>query len=771
MFRTFAIYFLLVGAVQGATVNLSVTPSSVTEDQSFTLTVSLDNPNNNDSAVVSIKLIEGNENDLSTSVFPAVTLNSEIPQKSFSINALKDGLPEGTETFTFKIGIIPTGDVTLGQDRQTVSVRDQKVGLFKFTKPSFEVNENAGNAIITVKRENGSDGIATVNYATSNGSAIAGSDYQAATGTLTWLDGEEGNKTFTVPIIDNTAIDGDKTVNLQLTNNSSVETATLTINDDDIDIIEPPEEGQGQIQFTTSLSVNESDEKVSLTVERVGSSQGEFSVNYATRDDTAIAGKDYEAATGTLTWRNGESGSKKISITIKNDNEFEKDETFSVEIKDSAGNLLAITKVTINDKSAEKILTEIGRNPTQRETGKVLGRICQFGKPTTELKERCEELINNAEKNPNEVANALQQIAPEEFMAQGDIALQSAATQFKNVNARMDVLRIGVRNFRLNLSGLNLNINGQRLPIQLLTDATTKSVGAGFSRLGAFVNGEISFEDKDSTERESGFELSSLGLTAGIDYRFTNKFIAGIALGYSNSESDLNANGGNIDSDGYSLTLYGTFYQSNDIYIDGLYSYGRNSYESERNIVYQVVEPINQTALSSNNSTQHVLGFGAGYNFNRQAFTLTPNVRLDYVNTDIDGFSEKFNDPTALGASLGMQIDSQKLQSLTLTLGVQADYVISQSWGILIPHANLDYVHEFKDDVRQLTGRFLDDRSENKESFNFSSDAPDRDYFNLGLGISAQFSEGRSAFIRYEGTLGLRDVERHAIMLGVRLEF
>ncbi|OAD20373.1 outer membrane autotransporter barrel domain protein [Candidatus Thiomargarita nelsonii] len=761
MFRHFAIYFLLslIGVVHGATVNLTVSPSSVAEGEFFTLTVSLDSPNQKDSAVVSIKLIEGDKNDLSTSVFPAVTLNNNNQEKSFSIEALKDDLAEATETFTFKIGIIPTGNVTLDQDRQTVSVRDQEVGQFKFTSSSFSVNENAGNAIITVERVNGSDGIATVNYATSNG----------ATGSLTWLDGEMGSKTFTVPIIDNTAIDGDKTVNLQLTNNSSVEIATLTIIDDDIIITEPPEEEEGQIQFTTSLSVNESDEKVSLTVERVGSSKGEFSVNYATRDDTAIAGKDYEAATGTLTWRDGESGSKKISITIKNDKEFEEDETFSVEIKDSAGNLLAITKLTINDKSAEKILIEIGKNPIQRKIGKVLGRICQFGKPTEDLKERCEELINNADEFPNEVANALQPIAPEEFMAQGDIALQSAATQFKNVNARMDVLRIGVRNFRLNLSGLNLNINGQRLPIQLFTDATTKNVGAGFSRLGAFVNGEISFEDKDTTDSESGFELSTLGLTAGIDYRFTNNFIAGMALGYSNSESDLNANGGNIDSDGYSVTLYGTFYQSNDFYIDGLYSYGSNSYDSERNIVYQVVTPINQTAFSSNDSDQHALGLGVGYHFNRQAFTLTPNVRLDYLKTEIDGFSEEFNDPNADGASLGLAIDSHEVESLRLTLGVQADYTLSQSWGILIPHANLDYVHEFKDDVRQLTGRFLDDGS--RESFSLSSDAPDRDYFNLGLGLSAQFTQGRAAFIRYEGTLGLRDVERHAIMAGMRLEF
>jgi outer membrane autotransporter protein len=541
---------------------------------------------------------------------------------------------------------------------------------------------------------------------------------------------------------------------------------------------------QGEtVQFTLSnLSVNENAGTTTLTVERVGSSEGEFSANYATRDETAIAGEDYEAATGTLTWRDGEIGPKDFIITIKNDEEFEEDETFYVEIKDSAGNALATTTLTILDddgenksSSAAEILMNTAKNSTQKEMGRVVGTVCQSGQASPRLQQRCDELVINAEEFPNEVSNALQQMAPEEFATQGRIASQTTAAQFKNVNARMDVLRTGVRTF--SLSALRLNINGQRLPTELFgslltlnnaTDARTKNVGNGFSRLGAFVNGEINFGDKDTTDRESGFEFSTLGLTAGIDYRFTNNFIAGMALGYSNSETDLNADGGNIDSDGYSVTLYGTFYQSNDFYIDGLYSYGRNSYDSERNIIYQVVMPINQTAFSSNDSDQHALGLGVGYHFNRQAFTFTPNARLDYVKTDIDGFSEKFNDP-APGSSLGFAIDSQKVKLLTLTLGIQADYTISQSWGILIPHANLDYVHEFKDDVRQLTGRFLEDAG--GETFTWNSEAPDRDYFNLGLGISAQFSQGRAAFIRYEGTLGLRDVDRHAIMAGVRLEF
>lgn len=75
----------------------------------------------------------------------------------------------------------------------------------------------------------------TVNYATSNGTATAGSDYTATSGTLTFNPGQT-SRTFTVPIIDDSLNEVDETVNLTLSNPSnatlgSPATATLTIID------------------------------------------------------------------------------------------------------------------------------------------------------------------------------------------------------------------------------------------------------------------------------------------------------------------------------------------------------------------------------------------------------------------------------------------------------------------------------------------------------------------------------------------------------------
>ena len=87
----------------------------------------------------------------------------------------------------------------------------------QFSTATYTVNENAGTATITVTRTGGSDGASRVNYATSNGTATAGSDYTAASGTLTFAAGET-SKTFTMPIINDTAVENAETVTLTLSN-------------------------------------------------------------------------------------------------------------------------------------------------------------------------------------------------------------------------------------------------------------------------------------------------------------------------------------------------------------------------------------------------------------------------------------------------------------------------------------------------------------------------------------------------------------------------
>lgn len=115
-------------------------------------------------------------------------------------------------------------------------------GNVSFDNATFTASENT-TATITVNRNGGATGAISINYATSNGTAIAGTDYTAVSGTLSWADGDMTPKTFTIPINADFVLDNAETINLTLSNPvgttiANGATATLTITD-----VLPPMQG------------------------------------------------------------------------------------------------------------------------------------------------------------------------------------------------------------------------------------------------------------------------------------------------------------------------------------------------------------------------------------------------------------------------------------------------------------------------------------------------------------------------------------------------
>lgn len=121
----------------------------------------------------------------------------------------------------------------------TVTWAPPPAGTLQFSAATYTVAEGGGTATITVTRTGGSSGAVGISYASSNGTATAGTDYTAASGTLSWADGDSASKTFTVAITQDTVDEPNETVTLTLsaaTGGATIGTnpATLTITDDDV---------------------------------------------------------------------------------------------------------------------------------------------------------------------------------------------------------------------------------------------------------------------------------------------------------------------------------------------------------------------------------------------------------------------------------------------------------------------------------------------------------------------------------------------------------
>ena len=209
-------------------------------------------------------------------------------------------------------------------------------GVVRFSGASYSAAESAASTVITVVRVNGSYGEITVDYATADSTAQAGEDYQPTSGTLVFADGEI-SRTIDVPLLDDTEYEGDENFTLQLTNIQGGATlgtqATVEVTITENDPIPPA----GLLQFSgASYSALESAGSALITIIRVNGSYGEITVDYATADDSAQAGDDYQSISGTLLFTAGEI-SKTFEVALYDDADFESDETLTLQLKNVQG--------------------------------------------------------------------------------------------------------------------------------------------------------------------------------------------------------------------------------------------------------------------------------------------------------------------------------------------------------------------------------------------------------------------------------------------------
>jgi Calx-beta domain len=116
-------------------------------------------------------------------------------------------------------------------------------GQIQFTASGYTVDEAAGTATISVSRMSGSLGVVGITYSTSVGTATFPSDFTFTTGTLSWADGDTANKSFTVPIINDSTSEQAETFNVILSAPTggatlgSPSTAPVNILDNDIPLM------------------------------------------------------------------------------------------------------------------------------------------------------------------------------------------------------------------------------------------------------------------------------------------------------------------------------------------------------------------------------------------------------------------------------------------------------------------------------------------------------------------------------------------------------
>jgi Calx-beta domain-containing protein len=261
--------------------------------------------------------------DYTTTTGTASLTNGGCRCATVNVPILGDTMTEGTETFTVNLSSPANGTIA---DAQGVGTIYDNEGPPSFVVTDATGAEASGSLSFSVMLTNANGSSVSVDYATADGMALAGSDYTAKSGTLTFTPGQT-SKSVAVTILNDALAEDDETFSLNLSNSTGgiaiADAVGLgTIQNDDAD----------PTVSVASASVAEGDTgttTLSFPVTLSGPSGREVDVDYATSDGTASAGSDYTATSGTLIFNPGET-SHQIDVTVSGDFLDEGDETITV---------------------------------------------------------------------------------------------------------------------------------------------------------------------------------------------------------------------------------------------------------------------------------------------------------------------------------------------------------------------------------------------------------------------------------------------------------
>jgi hypothetical protein len=362
-------YYVTAPIFQGGTSTSSgpklvINPQSLTFNNQQTGTTSTPQTvtllNTGDSTLFGTFIVNGEFNTVGGSCFSrTVTTDITANQKEGSFFAI--GANQNCTldvVFSPQSGGPKTGDISFSTNAAgsspKVLLSGNIGGILQYTTSNFTVNENAGSATITVSRTGGS-GSTSVNFFTGNNTAIAGTDYTTTSGVLNF-GGTENVKSFTVPILDNNIVDGNRIVTLFLSNPTngslgSVTVANLTIVDNDVAT-------PGQLQFNSpNFTVNEGAGSATITLTRTGGGNIPVSVNFSATDGTGRVGVDTGAISGTVNFAPGAMSST-FNIRINDDIEIEPGETINLILSNPLGGAVlgnvnrAVLTILDNDSPA-----------------------------------------------------------------------------------------------------------------------------------------------------------------------------------------------------------------------------------------------------------------------------------------------------------------------------------------------------------------------------------------------------------------------------------
>lgn len=402
------------------------------------------------------------------------------------------------------------------------------------------------------------------------------------------------------------------------------------------------------------------------------------------------------------------------------------------------------------------------------DAGVAFNAACETADPGSSFADAC-ATIAETDLTDAQISQVARAFDAHELAAIPVASSEGGRIQSVNVGNRIAELRSGVTGS--SISGIALAFNGELidtgwLPMSAVDEASSGG-GGGSSllseRFGFFINGEVSLGDRKRRGKEAGYDFDSWGLTAGMDYRIDSGSFAGISIGYSEYDADLDRDGGSTSAETITIQGYGSHSFTDDFYLDATLGYSMTDVSQRRVVDLSGIGDLTRSiARGSTDARQYSASLTANYRLPLEMqWSVTPYAEFQYAWNDIDGFSER-------GSPFALTFGDQDFESETIGLGFRATRAISFARGVLSPFLDGSYRYENDNDGYLMLPRVVEASGFGPE---IEINSPDRHFGRVDAGVSWVFLSGQQLFVSYSALVAESDTTRHSIFLGFRGEF
>lgn len=285
----------------------------------------------------------------------------------------------------------------------------------------------------------------------------------------------------------------------------------------------------------------------------------------------------------------------------------------------------------------------------------------------------------------------------------------------------------------------------------------TADVDAGqseYSRLAFWSGGFVNFGDREG----SGVNIdhTNIGVSGGFDYRFSDRFVAGLGIGYSRDRTDIGSNGTESEAHAFSAAIYSSFEPWDNFFIDGLLGGGTLNFDSRR-----YVTATGDFAIGERDGSQVFGSLTAAYELREETWLVSPYGRIEFSRSWLDSFTETG------GGIFNLTYGKQTVDSFSGVLGVRANKSFEMDWGTLKPGVRAEYTHDFDGSSRARLG-YAD-----LGGLPYTVELQDRerDYLTLGLSLEMQFVNNWDLLLDYRVMLDGEGDTEHTVGAQLSVRF